>query len=121
MNTDRHTPGPWHIDRDGKHPYIVAGDTQPAWNRPVVCYLYRDVTPENSVTIGAWLRSEENAEANARLIAAAPALLAALRDCVQFLEIAWDRCEGDFLGIHHNAGTDALDNARRVIATIEGC
>lgn len=71
----QHTPGPWAINyRDGDMPYIVA-DQGKAWNDPIVCALYDDVTPEDSVTIGPWLEAHPNAEANARLIAAAPKLL----------------------------------------------
>ena len=74
----KHTPGPWAVEhREGDMPYIVA-DQGKAWDNPVICNLYEDVTPEDSVTIGPWLEAHPNANANARLIAAAPKLLAAL-------------------------------------------
>jgi len=55
----KHTPGPWHLSRSGQ--YVRKNDTAdwPAWN----------VAEINTAT-EAW-------EANARLIAAAPDLLAA--------------------------------------------
>ena len=73
--SDRHTQGPWVVQyQEGDKPFVVA-DQGKQWNNPVVCSLYEDVTPEDSVTMGAWLEANENAEANARLIAAAPDLL----------------------------------------------
>lgn len=74
-----HTPRPWKVEyQSGDMPYIVA-DQGRGWNNPVICSLYEDVTPETSVTIGGWLEANENAETNARLIAAAPDMLDALR------------------------------------------
>lgn len=73
-----HTPGPWVlIDADSETPHIVAEQGK-KWNNPTVCTFYDDVTPEDSVTIGAWYEQHDNFKANARLIAAAPDLLAVL-------------------------------------------
>ena len=77
--TQPHTPGPWRIDYlQDDAPYIVAEQGK-AWNNPTICHFYSDVTPEDSVTIGPWLEAFDNANANARLIAAAPDMLAALQ------------------------------------------
>jgi hypothetical protein len=58
----QHTPGPWHIDRYGKHPRAVWGAT----NALPVAIIHSDGT------------SSAANDANARLIAAAPELLEAL-------------------------------------------
>lgn len=61
-----HTPGPWKVDGYRIH----TGDEQyPA---------YRTIAKVNVVNFGDFWAVEETAEANARLIAAAPALLEAL-------------------------------------------
>lgn len=51
---------------------------------------------------------------NAPLIAAAPELLAALRACSKYLELAFS-AEGDVFGVHHNAATDAISTAQVAI------
>jgi hypothetical protein len=80
----KHTPGPWLIEYEqGDNPFITADQGGQRWNNPVVCSLYEDVTPWDSVTIGPWLEANKNAEANARLIVKAPdlyALLACVRE-----------------------------------------
>lgn len=73
----KHTPGPWIVDNVSEKNLYVLADQGKNWNNPTVCALYEDVTPEDSVTLGPWLKSFDNAEANARLIASAPDLLAA--------------------------------------------
>lgn len=71
----KHTQGTWVVEfQSGNNPYIIA-DQGKKWNNPVICDLYSDVTPDDSVTVGPWLEVYENALANAHLIAAAPDLL----------------------------------------------
>lgn len=94
-----HTPGPWQILADGN-----------IGHRGLM----------NVLTRVADVRVNDSRDANARLIAAAPELLAALAECVRTLDIAWDRCAGDLLGEHHNAGTDALEKARALVSQLKG-
>ena len=87
MTKASHTPGPWVVNyKPDDEPYIIAEQGK-AWDNPVICSLYEDVTPEDSITFSPWLKAYPNAEANARLIAAAPDMLAAL-------EGAWKEMSG---------------------------
>lgn len=68
MTTSKHTPGPWAYDPAELRIYYADGDVE-----PTVAYVEYD----NS--------SEAQAEADARLIAAAPELLAALKDAIALM------------------------------------
>ena len=70
MSESKHTPGPWEI-RDVGYPKD---------NELWIC-KFQNVIAKVSIT-----RIDEQAEANARLIAAAPALLEALRRAYFLLE-----------------------------------
>lgn len=74
-----HTPGPWYLKHE--HPASVyAGLTYPGLNWPnsgTISTARGDVY----VQLG-YGRGDDECEANLRLIASAPALLAALEDCV---------------------------------------
>ena len=63
--TTKHTPGPWTLDDRG-YKYIV--------HKPGDGYITRDICRMDSSTMAAFAQ-----EANARLIAAAPDLLEALK------------------------------------------
>jgi hypothetical protein len=81
-----HTPGPWVARKDGTvQPYPGTGSI-------AACSLRGD---------------HQTMIANARLIAEAPAMLAALRDLLVALEA-------------RGAGGCSMDNARAIIARIEG-
>ena len=105
----KHTPGPWKLDRslqpaDGEYDYAIS-------------------SPEHFVLAEAFGRSANGghppAEANARLIAAAPELLEALREAEVGLEFAGaDKtiAEGDFIP----TPTLALRAVRAAIAKATG-
>jgi len=87
MSEAKHTPGPWHIMPRGQ----VGCDSFP------ICEVY-DADPRND---------NPEQEANARLIAASPDLLAA---CKRLID-----CLGPD-GYHSTAGKPACDAARAAIA-----
>ena len=74
MSTEKtaaHTPGPWYAEQDGNSDnWSVASED---WGGIVTRICYPDPKVDTS------------AEADARLIAAAPDLLAALSDCLESL------------------------------------
>jgi hypothetical protein len=114
-----HTPGPWIVDRYEVDKIYIIADQGKRWDNPVVCSLFQDVTPADSVTLGPWLEAYENDQANARLIASAPDLLAALKEAVRIIDIAFDYNINAFR-IDHNDAVDALLDARSVIAKATG-
>lgn len=74
-----HTKGPWCADfgpTGHEYIYILAGET-PQDNAPIVASV------RNGTAVGP---TKDAACANARLLAAAPALLAALEDCTEHIE-----------------------------------
>ena len=65
----KHTPGPWKVYRSNwDHTISVCGDDT------VCLFYYLQEEDHNTVNL-------ENCEANARLIAAAPDMLEALKEC----------------------------------------
>jgi len=72
-----HTPGPWKVARK-RGPLHGIGATDPL--------AIKDSTGEYVATLGGGSVHFANADANAHLIAAAPDLLAALKECVPWLE-----------------------------------
>lgn len=69
MNNPKHTPGPWSVlYSSNKYPSIHAGET-----KTPIAVLYEYVSETDRDLL-------DNAEANARLIAAAPELLEALEN-----------------------------------------
>mgnify|MGYP001562523686 CR=1 FL=1 len=93
----KHTPGPWKA-----YGQEVQGDLNGKLRRVAYC----NMTESGKVT------TRIQAEANARLIAAAPDLLAALEKCAAMLaNIGQGATNGDYL--------DALGEARAAIAKTE--
>jgi len=96
----KHTPGPWFTCEQVKqpHPHALVGIGNGSTH-----VAYVSVTPANAF----------EADANARLIAAAPDLLAALRNCVETLDAAKQQANGGCEWI-------ASIEARAAIAKAEG-
>jgi len=95
MNTEKHTPGPWQNEKSG------------FFSRPFTSYVAARDMKQNDGWCVATVHGPEH-EANARLIAAAPDLLAVL------LEL----CADKYLADPINA--DRMANARTAIAKAEG-
>jgi hypothetical protein len=96
--THAHTPGPWVVLSDDDRAVIVGNArTQ---STPIVEILFDEIETFAPVI--------EEAIANARLIAAAPDLMAALERLVANLD------EGDFIS------TTRIDDARAAIAKAKG-
>lgn len=101
MKTQTHTPGPWFVMADplnkGKHPYHDARyiTTSPEH------YLYEDrfgdkqwAFEQDDAVIICAMRDSENQKPNARLIAAAPDLLAACQAALERLEASQPPANG---------------------------
>ena len=106
---DKHTPGPWKVSKDhtGDMAEVVAGGI-------TVCYMGQAAIRRSDVVAAR--------EANARLIAAAPALLEALESTISTL----DTCdvpemanEGDTV-FWLERQRSAVDKARAAIALAKG-
>jgi hypothetical protein len=110
-NEGKHTPGPWRERREStretarNHWQVIAASPHLEGKTQVVCELN-----------GPW--KEENYEANANLIAAAPALLAALR------QLEWKAGNHiaalEAVGREANGLKTACEAARAAIAQSEG-
>lgn len=96
MNS-RHTHGPWSIEHDSEWPMVMAGGK-----------IVANVNPE-SFYAGVADLIEMPAEANARLIAAAPELLEAL-----------DAMERHFIRYNDTHNSLVLERARAAIAKATG-
>lgn len=94
MPVTKHTPGPWFIDGN-----VIRGDKQRNGSISIACTL------NIAYPYGRW--SGESEQANARLIAAAPELLEALQDMVDYYGTA-------------SASVEALHKARSAIAKATG-
>jgi len=88
MNTHTHTPGPWH-------PVTLGASPDHAWAI--------DSELHEVARLPEWPDNQAEAEANARLIAAAPEMLAALQSLA-----------------HPMASDEDLQNALAVIAKVKG-
>jgi hypothetical protein len=101
---NNHTPGPWRRN--------VAGHNEDSW---------RIVSESKATGYIAFIPPEhEDAEANSRLIAAAPDLLAALRAAVEYLGCALAGANLKATGYDREAGVEEYQAALAAIAKAEG-
>lgn len=123
MNThtqkSTHTPGPWVNTEFPGSVGVAVGNDSPANGRSRFKYWIASVPlvcPQGSATPGAPLpgASPDEARANARLITAAPEMLAALR---QMLEAFESNQDGDLNDIPADV---AIELMRQAIARAEG-
>lgn len=127
MNESKYTSGPW--TRDGLLVYALyqISAKQGAWNNRFTAQIeYRQGCSGTGEIYGCPI---EEAQANARLIAAAPDLLEALERCEQILAFftdegnwrighALDANSGSFCGTI--VGSEAFTAARAAIAKAKG-
>ena len=98
----KHTPGPWFVE-DGAGLYVRPADD----NAPIICDLCDQDDAEDASCYGTELH-------NARLIAAAPDLLAELKHLVRLLEPL------EKSGALNVPGLATLNGALAAIAKAEG-
>ena len=84
MTEQKHTPGPWHIDWNGGMAPRILGLHAPGITREIADVRFHDGSNDPQV------------HANARLIAAAPELLAALVALRDACEVRANREGGDY-------------------------
>lgn len=103
-NENKHTPGPWYYDWTTKINGVIQGWSIGPADKPLdeVDHIDPVLTISNDA---------DNAEANARLIAAAPELLEALIEMTCLMEQS--------NGVAHVKG-GTLDKARQAIANARG-
>lgn len=122
-NKTRHTPGPWTVGGSR----ITAG----ADNVDTVAWVTHRQTCEDSKDVDRYAPNIPTAEANARLIAAAPDMLAALRNVVAaydrltetngarwYMDASHTHTGADWL--NGNGNFSAIQAARSIIAKAEG-
>lgn len=90
MSDAKHTPGPWFTNRQGRSTVYIEAPIRDGWLQEVAA-------------CGPTEAGQEQQEANARLIAAAPELLAALQAALAVID--------DYLEYEHN-GDPWTEDAR---------
>lgn len=101
-----HTPGPWHAHPDAANPRIILVGSDDMW----VCKLF---------TSRGYDQTDEQATANADLIASAPDLLDALRGICDMVGAIEDGAYSSDLG-RRRVWDEKIDQARAAIALAEG-
>jgi hypothetical protein len=91
-----HTPGPWHVSDDAQGPMMVFADQ----HGKAVCALTDIFSPSNGFIGDDEGVGRPTRTANARLIAAAPDLLALADDYLAFLVDTWHSMSQDDFEAH---------------------
>jgi len=104
--TTQHTPGPWKVKQSQGATLRLFGGPQIQAGRRTVAWPEFPSVDENDIS-----------EANARLIAAAPDLLAALRQTWDIIERFANEGKPGFLEMYTSPGAES---ARAAIAKAEG-
>ena len=112
-----HINGNWRIATEQTNMLYIEEDQGRGFRNPTVCLLYQDVTPTDSVGC-IDLEALPNAAANARLIAAAPALLAALEEILRQTEWMFSLADERWHGLDEAQQSMVL--ARAAIARARG-
>jgi hypothetical protein len=107
-----HTPGPWSVGRSilregGQYLEVAVHVGEGATRGNCIALVYQGGE-------GAISSRTEDVEANARLIASAPSLLASLKECVLQIEYLHERLQAT------GSGTAAIARAEAAIAKAEG-
>jgi hypothetical protein len=122
MTASVHTPGPWTRHDWKSMPYVVPVGHQ---SRKIGCSIHDEEDVREYAQVIAIVNQDRHGrgdrEANARLIAAAPDLLAALSEAVRLYEcygLVAQPVEGEGLsaGRWANAARDALASARNALS-----
>ena len=93
MAKGKHTPGPWVVETQKEIRLIVVGPVTGDTELDLIC----------DMDLGAWGRGKREALANARLIAAAPELLEALRKMLAETELLADEVRGQLPELNYEA------------------
>jgi hypothetical protein len=95
MNTTNHTPGPWQFDKSALTGRIDIRKNHANGDSRILGYVWQD----------------QNGDSNAHLIAAAPDLLSALKETIEYLET---------FACHDEQGRAAIKSANAAISKAEG-
>lgn len=110
---NKHTPGPWKVTYNGSYgPYVDA----PGNDRTGYGTAAHDIGIETHSICAV---GGPNAKANARLIAAAPELLAALKLCAEIIRDAGDELPTMVAGGYDQVN-EAADAVNAALARAEG-
>ena len=106
----KHTPGPW-FQGTGNYEYCV-------YDKRV--WINQDGSRDGETPNLVVVVSPEDAIADARLIAAAPDLLDALKEATAALEWRWESIANRAAPVHETAIQEAYNKARAAIAKATG-